>query len=333
MPQEQEDANIEADAVVEPVESGEVLTTEEADYEKMFDETVAARAAAKNGDSVEVVAPPVVEPAVEVVDTKKDAEAVVDAAPVDVKKEDAPKVDPVDAILDTLPEAAKAAFAALRESNAKLAHDNRSIAGRVSAYQRKYEEAAGKKPADVAKAATEEQTAEWKQIAEDHPELAKAIHAQFLATRPGVDANVEALVKFVEEERRARFMTEAGEAVDVVHPGWREKVKTKDFAEWQKSSPTHERLASSDDVSDAIALVDLWEAHLSKTTPKAPVADPKVAAEAAKLAAKRGAQAEGGKAAVTVTAVVNKDVDSKDEGQMYAEYFAAANARMKKRNQ
>ncbi len=303
------------DAVTEP------QTAEEDEYDKLFAERVAKREAEKNG---EVVEPPAV-------DAKKD-EVVVEAAPTDAKK-DAPKVDEADALLDTLPEAAKAAFAALREKNAKLDHDNRSMAGRVSAYQRKYEDLKGKAPAEVVKAATDEQQAEWTQFAEDYPDIAKAISARLEASQPGQGSDVATLAKFVEDEMRTRKLNESFEAVEVVHPGWRDKIQTTEFAEWQKSSPTYERLASSDDIADAIALVDLYDAHRSKAAPTAPAVDPKQAADAAKLAARRGAQAEGAKAATTISASPNASIDLNSEDQIWRDYSAKANARMKARNQ
>lgn len=348
---EKEDVVVAAPADGEVVVEGSPIiegapTQEEADYEKLFNEQVAKRQRERDGVVGEVVDPPEGEAVVDAADAGEGTGVVTPAADV-VKKEDAPKVVAkaparVDysAIIASLPEAqrpaAQAAFdeaEALRTKNASLEHDNRSIAGRMSAYQRKYEEAAGKKPVDVAKAATAEQTAKWKQFSEDYPDIAEAFEARLDAVQPGKSADVEAMAKFVEDEMRTRFLTEAGDAVEVVHKGWRETVKTQAYKDWQATSETYERLASSDNIADAIALFDLYDAHRSKNAPATPVVDPKVAADAVKLAARRGAQAEGGKAAVTNTATPNHGVDTNDADQLFNFYANKANARMAKRNQ
>jgi hypothetical protein len=202
------------------------------------------------------------------------------------------------------------------------------MVGRVSAYQRKYEEAVGRKKPDAAEADKAEASAEWNQFKEDYPDIAKAIESRVPATA-GTD---DAVVEFVRNEMRSRQLNDAYEAVDAVHPKWREEVRTKEFAEWKATSPTYERLASSDDVADAVALFDLWESHRSKAAPRQQTPDPEAVAAATKLAARRGAQVDGGKAAVTKSASPNQNVDMNDEDQLFAFYANQANARMRKRN-
>lgn len=251
-------------------------------------------------------------------------------------------VDPDEEILAAIPEdkreAARARFKAAETERAradKLANDNRSMAGRMSAYQRKYEEAAGKRPVDVKQEQSAEQTAEWTQFVGDYPDIAKAIEARFAASQPGKSADVEAMVEYVQQERRSRFLSEAWDAVEAVHAGWRDKVATPEFAEWKASSPTYEKLASSDDVADAIALFDLYDAHTLKSKP-APVpvvpVDPAKAAEAAKLAARRGAQVEGGRAPTAKNASPNQNVDMGDADQLFAFYADKSNKRIASRN-
>lgn len=321
----------------------------ETEYDRLFDERVAAREAEKSGTKVDAgtkEATPVAEEQKQ--ESKTDAAKTedVDAATVDEKK-DEKKDDTVTVIepdwVKELPEArrpqAMAAVAAaaeaeeLRKANAKVMHDNRSMVGRMSAYQRKYEEAAGKKPVDVAKAETAEQKETWKQFTEDYPDIAKAFEARLEGIQPGGSADIKAMTEFMQKEMQTRFLTEAYEAVDAIHPDWRAQAKTKEFAEWKGSSPAYEKLASSDDVADAVALFDLWDAHRSKTAPTKPVADAAGAAEAAKLAARRDAQAEGGKAAATTKASPNQGVDLSQEDQQFALYAQQANARMAKRHQ
>ncbi|MEY4931698.1 MAG: hypothetical protein RLZZ403_18 [Pseudomonadota bacterium] len=319
-----------AAAAVDTPQPGDALEPE-FDYDKAFEEQVAKRAAEKsenNGETQErsAAAPvPTPKPADEAsVTPEKPAPAA--PAPVD------------DEFIALLPEekreAARARFKAAEElvkENERLKHDNRSMAGRVSSFQRKYEEAAGKRPAEVAQAATEEQTAEWKQFAEAYPDIAKAIEIKFAAAKPAANQSVEDLVEFVQEERRTRFLTEAWEAVESVHKGARELAASPQFKEWKSSNAAYERLASSDDIADAIVLFDLYDAHQSKSVPAPAGADPKVVAAAASLAARRDAQAEGAKSAPTRNAAPNANVDMNDESQLFEFYAKKANERVRAR--
>lgn len=328
--------------VVDAEVNGSSVVAEDFDYEKEFEAQVAKRETEKAENNGEQQQSAPTDPAAETTDepqTEADdaaAKPVVDTPAVDVKKE---VKEPTRAeILASLPEAAqKAAQAAFDAADAAekrattAEHDARSQAGRVAAFQRKYEEAAGKKPVDVVKAATAEQTAKWKAFAEQYPEVAEAMEARIAEANPGIAANVEQMAKFVEGEMQSRRLNEASEAVDAVHPGFAAVVKTKEFQTWQATSQAYERLASSDDVEDAIALMDLWKLSRPAAAP-APVVDPKIAADAAKLAAKRGAQVEGGKAAVTGTAAPNAIVDPNDPDQMWNFYASKSNNRMNRRN-
>jgi hypothetical protein len=108
---------------------------------------------------------------------------------------------------------------------------------------------------------------------------------------------------------------------------------TPTFKEWKASNSAYERLASSDDVADAIALFDLYDVHRSKSTPAAPVADPKTAAAAASLAARRDAQAEGARVAPSKNAAPNTNVDMNDEEQLFKFYAKKSNDRIRARYQ
>jgi hypothetical protein len=322
-------ATPEPNAVVETPTQGAPLEPE-FDYEAEFAAQAAKIDAKKQGhsdeDSDKQSAAPVTAPTPE--------QPAANAAPA--------AVDPDEEILAAIPEekreAARARFKAAEAEKAradKLANDNRSMAGRMSAYQRKYEEAAGKRPVEVQAEQSAEQKAEWTQFVGDYPDIAKAIEARFAASQPGKNADVEAMVAYVHEERRNRFLSEAWDAVEAVHAGWRTKVATPEFAAWKSSSPTYEKLASSDDVADAIALFDLYDAHTLKSKP-APVpavpVDPVKAAEAAKLAARRGAQAEGAKAPIGRNASPNQNVDMGDADQLFAFYADKSNRRIASRN-
>ena len=319
-----------ADAAIAAADSAVIELTpdqEDAAYESAFNDAVAKRAAEKAGTEPDVPDP----------DKKKEVlEPADDAAPA-AKEPATPAVDPLADLLAAVPEAQRDALSkrlkAAEEIEArakKLEQDNRSMAGRMSAYQRRYEEAAGKRPAEVKKEATAEQSAEWTQFTQDYPDIAKAIELRVPATA-GASPDIADVVEFVEQEKRTRFLNEAWEAVEVVHEGWRDKARSTEFQEWKKTSPTYEKLAASDDIADAIALFDLYEAHTARVA--APTPDPAQAAEAAKLAARRGAQAEGARTPTNRASAPNQSVDLSDEDQLFAFYAQKSNARLKARYQ
>ncbi len=239
-----------------------------------------------------------------------------------------------------MPEAQRPALAArlkaeeaTRAENVRLAHENRSQAGRVAAFQRKYEEAAGKRPAEVVAEATAAEQAEWTQFTQDYPDIAKAIEAKFKQTRPDADATVKELAEYVESEKRARYMTEAFGSVEAVHPGWRAKVNTPEFKAWVETSQTYGKLAASEEITDAIALLDLYEGHALKAQPKPKQIDVKAAADAKQLAARRTAQADGARAPKNSNAQPNPGVDPNDGDQLFSFYADKSNARIRARYQ
>lgn len=213
----------------------------------------------------------------------------------------------------------------------KLDLDNRSLAGRMSAYQRRYEEAAGKRPVEVKTEAAAEAAEEWVQFKEDYPDVAKAIESRVPST-PGNDPKLAEVVEYIEQEKRDRFLADAWEAVETVHAGWRETGKTQEFQEWMKSSPTYGKLASSDDVADAIALFDLWAAHAGTRSSDAK-STPAEAAASAKLAARREEQVSGARSPNDRGATPDHGVDLNDEDQMFAFLAAKANKRLRDRYQ
>jgi len=245
-------------------------------------------------------------------------------------------VETPDPLLEQVPQDVRDALAkrlrdadALKTENDRLQHANRSMAGRVSALQRRYEEAAGKKPTEAAQAAIAKDTAKWKQFEQDYPDIAEAIKER-VPSADGVAPEIAEVVAFVREEQATRYITEAWDTVEEVHAGWRKKVNTPEFVEWKKSSPAYEKLAASDDTSDAIALLDLYDAHLGRTG--APKATPEQTAAAAKLAARRGEQVEGARSLKDKGAQVNEAVDMNDPDQLFAFYAAKADARKRARD-
>ncbi len=312
----------ENEVVVEPV--APVTPAAEDTYEKEFDALVAKRESDKDGTSE-----PVKEPATEapVVETKEPA---VEAAEKKTAAPPAAEPDWLTALPEEHRNAARAALTAESAATAKAAKlelDNRSLAGRMSAYQRRYEEAAGKRPVEVAAKATAEQSVEWTQFKTDYPDIAKAIEARVPA-QAGASPELAQVVEFVQQEKRERFLHDAWDAVETVHPKWRELGVTPAFQEWKASSPTYEKLASSDDIADAVALFDLYKAHHP-----AQAVDPTQAAAAVTLAARREAQAEGAQASPNKTQSPNHGVDLTDPDQLFAFYADKANSRMRKRNQ
>ena len=242
----------------------------------------------------------------------------------------APAVEAPDAaILAKLPpdvrDAVKARLDALSGEVGKERNNNRSLAGRISAYQRKYEEAVGLKQPAAAKAATDEQKTEWKQFSDDYPDIAKSIEAKFAAEQKA--ANLDGIVDWIEGQKRERFLHDAFESVEVVHPGWRNVVNTKQFLDWKATSPTYEKLADSDEISDAVTLLDLYNA----LGPKASAPNQADVAAAKQLAARREAQVAGGQAAPSRAGQPNENVDLADPEQLFAFYANKSNQRIRNR--
>jgi hypothetical protein len=301
----------------------EELTPEQEDaaYEAAFNAQVAKMESEKPDDP----APPAEDP------DPAPAPEPVPAAPVVVPDDDLLGLVPADK-RDALAQRLKAA-AELEARAKKLEQDNRSMAGRMSAYQRKYEEAAGKRPPaapEVTAPAPTEDPPEWTQFAQDYPDIAKAIEARTAKAGAGTDPKLADAVKFYEQEQRNRFLQDAWEAVESVHQGWRDVARSKEFQEWKATSQTYERLAASDDVSDAIALFDLYGAFRTKTS--APPPNPATVAAAAKLAARREAQVDGARTPTNRATAPNQSVDLNDEDQLFAYYAAKSNARLKARS-
>lgn len=211
------------------------------------------------------------------------------------------------------------------------------MAGRVSAYQRRYEEATGKRQPASEPVVTPEQKAEWKTFANEYPEIAKAIEARFAASLPeGAAAKTQELLQYVETQKRQQFLKDAWDAVEAVHPGWRDVGRTKEFQDWKASSPAYAKLAASDDITDAIALLDLYSLHTSRKpkTSGAPAPAPAPAADTAaadQVAARRAKQAEGAVTPSARAAQPNPSVDLNDEDQLFAFYAKNADNRLKRR--
>lgn len=92
-----------------------------------------------------------------------------------------------------------------------------------------------------------------------------AVIRRFEAERSGLSnapsPAVQVAVEQMETEQRRRFLEEAYAKVESVHPGWRTLARTAEFQAWKASSLLYEKLAASDDVNDAIALISLYKAH------------------------------------------------------------------------
>ena len=315
-----------------------VDTVEDTEYEAAFAAQVAKNEAARAG---EVATPePEPTPTAAPAAVKEAPDAAPAPAPAAVPQAPAPAAAPAalsdedNALLGSVPEAQRAALksrleasAAAQTRAAKLEQDNRSMAGRVSAYQRRYEEATGKRPVVPAPQITAEQKSEWASFAKEYPEIGAAIEARFAADTGRLPAaQGQELVAYVQEQKRQEFLRDAFAAVDTVHPGWRELGANEQFRTWKASSPTYEKLAASDEIADAIALFDLYEAHRGKQ-PK-PVVD---TAAADQIAARRAKQAEGALTPDGKQATPNNQLDLNDADQLFAFYAQKANSRIRGR--
>src|SRR5574337_323831 len=153
---------------------------QEFDYDKEFDALVSKREGEKpaptESEDTQTDAP-----ASEAADQKQPpADDSAGEKKQEEKKQPAALSD--DELLALVPEdrreAVKARLEAEHETQRRLDNNNRSLAGRISAYQKRYEEAVGKRPAEAAKAASKEEHDDWKTFATDYPDIAKAIEGK-----------------------------------------------------------------------------------------------------------------------------------------------------------
>lgn len=235
-------------------------------------------------------------------------------------------VEPTEAAAPAVPEAEtkpepepepewKKEIAALRAENEKLAQRTRNVEGHIGGLtnaQRLLQEsmAAAKAAAPKADAPTEKQLAsaiedpaEWKVIEEDYPEFAKATKALMAANKqPQFDT--EAFQRKVSEQVQGQTAAVRQEiiesALDVVLPGWTEKVKTDDFQNWAKAQNDEVKaLISSTKVGDAARMLRLFSEHLAKPpAPPAPTPKPQNTGRQERFAA---AVAPKGTAGVTAS--------------------------------
>lgn len=291
--------------------------------EALFNEMVAKREADKNGETSQK------EPESKAAEKKAAPKAADESTQKEVEK--SPQLSDEE-LLALVPEdrrdAVRSRLEAEYETQRKLDNNLRSVSGRVSAYQRRYEEAIGRRPAEAAKAASVESLNDWKEIEKDYPDLAKGIR-QLFESKGGNPEDIRGLVDYVESEKRARFLSDAYDAVEAVHPGWREVIKQQEFRGWLKTSPAYERLASSEDIADAILLFDQWNFHAGQTQQEG---NSEEAAEADRLAARREAQTRGAQTPRSRAASPNQEVDLNDEEQLFQFYASKANERMRTRH-
>jgi hypothetical protein len=162
-------------------------------------------------------------------------------------------------------------YDALKKDFANLQHKYKSDEGRVSALQRQINEL--QKVNNTLKRTPQEETPvetkptiDSKKIVDDlysgDEEKARAAVEALVSQRPATNAvdieqTVNKVVQPLVEAEKARARSTQEQALEDVHPDWREQVKSPEFSEWLNALPqTVQQLIHSDDASDAVYILD-----------------------------------------------------------------------------
>lgn len=178
----------------------------------------------------------------------------------------------------------KAAYDALAAEKVKVENDHKAVSGRVSAYQRKYEQLA-KAAQPVKKDETESPTKAIESLMEDYPEIAKPLK-QALETIEGKLNNLDKAQESLREDAQTELQTlidDETARLEKKHPDWLETLQANGpaFAAWVEDQPRRIReIAYKNDkaIVDAVGaaeVVSLFKAHIGKPATPAPKPDPK----------------------------------------------------------
>jgi len=107
----------------------------------------------------------------------------------------------------------------------------------------------------------------WEKLKADFPEWAEGIEAYMATRQPGAQAagitpeQMQERLQQQEATLRAEMATRVNEMfVETRHEGWKDTVKTPEFAAWaQVQSPEIKALAASDNPADAVRMLDLYK--------------------------------------------------------------------------
>lgn len=174
-------------------------------------------------------------------------------------------------------------IARLEKENKEWQHKFRSDAGRVGALQRKLndqeariQELMAKKESptpEQVEAARQDSTL-LKELAEDYPDIAKAMEAQAKLTDQAVESKLGPLVEKVRyyDKTMSEQMAEIHRANQVAalekppeaggygHPDWRSISESSDFQSWMSEQhPNVQSLVGSDEAADAAYVLDLFK--------------------------------------------------------------------------
>jgi hypothetical protein len=202
----------------------------------------------------------------------------------EVKPEE-PKTEPVEEPTQVdpyegLPVAAREKlqnFDQLVLQNQQLAQQLKEFAGRVSSLQSEFAKSrqatpAGQGPNQTQIAAAAKDPEKWEALKKDFPEWGEGIEA-FVSSRLGQLAGQGMTAEQVEQVIAQRTSDAVAQTrgemqelmVDLRHEGWRDLVKTPDFAQWHAAQkPEVQALANSDKAANAIRMLDLFKKDKAK---------------------------------------------------------------------
>lgn len=256
-------------------------------------------------------------------------------------------VDSAEDVYAGWPEEAIAAVRSAQEKNDRLEHQLRSDAGRVRAFQTKYQEATNEiqrlkeagggnddQASEAALEALNGGDEEWSEFQENFPEFAAAIDNRLKRTEQAVETaqapaadpaqdnsqSVDAAAENVD-------YTDAYSEVAKTFPTWQQEVQKPEFGEWLLEQPVEIRaLAESDDPRAASTLIGEYDLHLVANGNNSLRADPNSVSQgdAASLEARRQEQLESGGGLPSKNAGVNVDgIEGEDEFDRSFEFYAS----------
>lgn len=170
------------------------------------------------------------------------------------------------------PEDAITKVKAQQEEMGKLEHRLDSDAGRVRAFQRKYEDLTSEvellKSGKGSQTAVDELTAalendeDWKELKEEHPELAAGLDKRIVAALKIHSEQVDKTLAPVIENQHNTNKQEALGVLTSEYPTWIKEVQTEEFKDWKNGrSAVVRSLGASDNAEDALELMSLYDTH------------------------------------------------------------------------
>lgn len=154
----------------------------------------------------------------------------------------------------------------------KWQHRYNSDIGRVNAYQRKIQELESqvKQPAKGDNPEGSGMTdKEWEQLKQDYPDIASAFEKKLGAIESKYEEKFGAIsnqMRPLNEMQQQQYRQSQLQALESVHPDWREVVQTPDYSQWLQAQPPEiQQFMNSMEADRNIFLLNSYKAATGKT--------------------------------------------------------------------